>query len=296
MKVINTPSTVNTTSLSSSALLVTLSLSAYSGNKLDRSVSDEIDYNKNTQTRAGKYTKSLFADEQSLKAIAQHDSATRQIHKHYTLPWAYDGVSLLPMGNYMTYLNVMSQREREREALVSTFLNNYSTIIGTQAFKLGDLFDKDDYPSETEVAAKFKLNLQFSPLPESGDFRVDIGNDGLNELRNKYETQLQTAVSSAMTDLADRFKTILTRLVTQLREVPEGEKRPRIYESLLGNARELIDLIPAMNLTKDTQLEYARQQLLDTIDGIETEDLKDDDLLRRRVRETATELLDKWSW
>jgi hypothetical protein len=287
---------MNNISLSSSALLVTLSLSAYSGNKLDRSVSDEIDHNKNTQTRAGKYTKSLFADEQTLKAIGQHDSATRQMHKQYTLPWSFDGVALLPMGNYMTYLNMMGQREKEREALVSAFLTNYSTIIGAQAFKLGDLFDKDDYPSETEVATRFKFNLQFSPLPESGDFRVDIGNEGLNELRSKYDSQLQSAVSVAMSDLSERFKTILTRMVTQLREVPEGEKRPRIYESLLGNARDLIELMPAMNIANDTQLEYARQQLLDVIDGVETEDLKDDDLMRRRVREVASDILDKWDF
>ena len=287
---------MNNISLSSSALLVTLSLSAYSGNKLDRSVSDEIDHSKNTQTRAGKYTKSLFADEQTLKAIGQHDSETRQIHKQYTLPWAYSGVALLPMGNYMTYLNMMGQREKEREALVSAFLTNYSTIIGAQAFKLGDLFDKDDYPSETEVATRFKFNLQFSPLPESGDFRVDIGNEGLNELRSKYDSQLQSAVSVAMSDLSERFKTILTRMVTQLREVPEGEKRPRIYESLLGNARDLIELMPAMNIANDTQLEYARQQLLDVIDGVETEDLKDDDLMRRRVREAASDILDKWDF
>jgi hypothetical protein len=200
------------------------------------------------------------------------------------------------MGNYMTYLNMMGQREKEREALVSAFLTNYNTIIGAQAFKLGDLFDKDDYPCEVEVATRFKFNLQFSPLPESGDFRVDIGNEGLNELRTKYDSQLQSAVSVAMSDLSERFKTILTRMVTQLREVPEGEKRPRIYESLLGNARDLIELMPAMNIANDTQLEYARQQLLDVIDGVETEDLKDDDLMRRRVREVANDILDKWDF
>ena len=287
---------MNNVSLSSSALLVTLSLSAYSGNKLDRSVSDEIDYNKNTRTRAGKYTKSLFADEASLKAIAQHDSATRQLHKQYTLPWSFDGVALLPMPIYMQYLNTMGQRERERNLLVTDFLNNYNTIISQQAFKLGDLFDRDDYPTEYEVSTKFRFDIQFNPLPESGDFRVDIGHEGLKQLQDKYETQMQNAVKDAMDSLLDRFKVIVQRMVTQLREVNDDEKKPRIYESLLGNARDLIDMIPAMNIANDTQLEYFRQQLNDVIDGVETEDLKNDDLLRRRVHETASDILDKWNW
>jgi hypothetical protein len=54
--------------------------------------------------------------------------------------------------------------------------------------------------------------------------------------------------------------------------------------------------MPAMNIANDTQLEYARQQLLDVIDGVETEDLKDDDLMRRRVREVASDILDKWDF
>ena len=287
---------MNNVSLSSSALLVTLSLSAYSGNKLDRSVSDEIDHSKNTRTRAGKYTKSLFADEASLKAIAQHDSATRQLHKQYTLPWSFDGVALLPMPLYMQYLNVMGQRERERKVLVTDFLSNYNSIISQQAFKLGDLFDRDDYPSEYEVSTKFRFDTQFNPLPESGDFRVDIGHEGLKQLQDKYEVQIQNAVKDAMDSLLERFKVVVQRMVTQLREVGDDEKKPRIYESLLGNARDLIDMIPSMNIANDTQLEYFRQQLNDVIDGVETEDLKDDDLLRRRVHQTASDILDKWSW
>jgi len=286
----------NVISISSSAMLVTLSLSAYSGNKLDRSVSDEIDSSKNTMTRAGKYTKSLFADEASLKAISQHDSATRIIHKQYTMPWAYDGVALLPMGNYMTYLGVMGQRDTERKALVSMFISNYNMLVSAQAFKLGDLFDRDDYLSDVDVASKFRTDIKFSPLPDSGDFRVDINEEGLSQLKERYDTQLNLALQGAMESLSKRFKDILTPMVTQLREVEVGEKKPRIFSSLLSNARELIDLIPTMNLTNDTQLESARQQLLAILDGVDTEDLKDDDMMRRQVRDTASELLEKFSW
>ena len=120
--------------------------------------------------------------------------------------------------------------------------------------------------------------------------------EGLKKLQDKYEAQLQTAVQDAMSSLLDRFKLVVQRMVTQLRDTEVDEKKPRIYDSLLGNARDLIDMIPAMNIANDTQLEYFRQQLHNTIDGIETEDLKLDDFLRRRVRDTASDILDKWSW
>lgn len=287
---------MNTTTLSSSALLVSLSLSAYSGSKLDRAVSNEIDSDKNTQTRAGRYVKNLFADVAQLKAITQHDAQTRALHKIMTMPWSYDGVALLPASLYMDYIDKMNVRKNERAALVSAFVQHYSTIVATQAFKLGDLFNRDEYPDAHEIQYKFGFDLRFSPLPEAGDFRVDIGNEGINQLQTMYAEQQSLALTAAMTELRTRFSAILQRLVTQLRDVDEGEKRPRIYESLLGNTRELIDLLPAMNLANDPQLTAARDALLEAIDGVTTDDLKEIDITRREVRDVAQDLLDKWNW
>ena len=285
-----------TTSISTSAMLVSLNLSSYSGAKQDRQVAAEIDYDKNTQTRAGRYTKNLFADVPQLKAIIQHDAHTRQLHRMMTMPWSYDGVALLPAAMYMVYVDKMNLRQQERKALVSDFVQQYSTIVSMQAFKLGDLFNRDEYPDTSEIEFKFDFAIRFSPLPDAGDFRIDIGNEGIEELRQQYEDQQSLALTAAMADLRGRLQDILHRLVLQLRDVPEGEKRPRIYESLLGNARELVDLLPAMNVTKDLQLTAARDALLDAIDGVTTDELRDDDMMRRGVRDTAQELLDKWGW
>ncbi len=287
---------MNAITLSSSAMLVSLSLSSYSGNKTDKQTTQEIDRDKNTNARAGRYVKNLFTDEHRLKEISQHDAITRQIHRAMTMPWSYDGVSLLPATLYMNYVNAMNTRKAERAALVSEFLQHYTTIVSAQAFKLGDLFNRDEYPDAADIQSKFSFDLTFTPLPEAGDFRVDIGNTGIEELRAQYEHTTQMALESAMGTLRERLSSILQRLVTQLRDVDEGEKRPRIYDSLIGNTRELIDLLPAMNLTGDMQLDTARTALLDAIDGVTTEDLRDSDMTRRAVRDTAQELLDKWSW
>ena len=65
---------------------------------------------------------------------------------------------------------------------------------------------------------------------------------------------------------------------------------------LFRSTKELIDLLPAMNLTGDSQLTAAYRALEDAIDGVTTDDLRDDDMTRRAVRNTAQELLDKWQW
>ena len=55
--------------LSSSAVLVNLSLSVWSGRKLDKRVSQEVDEAKSTKTRAGNYHKNLLAGTEKLDAI-----------------------------------------------------------------------------------------------------------------------------------------------------------------------------------------------------------------------------------
>ena len=64
----------NVAKLTSSALIVALNLSVWTGRKLDKTVSYEIDSEKNTKAHAGNYQKNLFAGVNSLKAINQKAS------------------------------------------------------------------------------------------------------------------------------------------------------------------------------------------------------------------------------
>ena len=57
--------------ISSSAMLVDLSLSVWTGRKLDKSVSAEVDVSKNTKGRAGNYHKNLLAGSEKLAEIGK---------------------------------------------------------------------------------------------------------------------------------------------------------------------------------------------------------------------------------
>ena len=61
--------------ISSSAMLVDLSLSVWTGRKLDKTVSAEVDLNKNAKGRAGNYHKNLLAGSEKLAEIGKLSSA-----------------------------------------------------------------------------------------------------------------------------------------------------------------------------------------------------------------------------
>ena len=55
--------------------------------------------------------------------------------------------------------------------------------IAQAAASQGYLFNANDYPEIGDIMKKFSYSLQYIPLPDAGDFRVDIGNEALTELK-----------------------------------------------------------------------------------------------------------------
>ena len=55
--------------IQNSAMLVDLNISVWTGRKMDKKVSDEIDASKNTKARAGNYHKKLLAGTQKLEQL-----------------------------------------------------------------------------------------------------------------------------------------------------------------------------------------------------------------------------------
>jgi hypothetical protein len=185
----------------------------------------------------------------------------------------------------------LAQREQQFNALVDTFVNNFSTKVAAQAFKLGKLFDAKEYPSANDMHRKFGFRYHFTPVPESGDFRVDIGNDAMNDLKDQYDRLYQSNLDKVNADAWDRLYKVLTQLSFGLR-TDENGKQGKIYSSVVDNAKDLCDLLQHFNVSGDTQLEAMRIKLEDTITGIDAKDIKDSDYVRVTVKKTVDSMLD----
>ena len=82
--------------LASASVLFELSISVWTGRKLDKQVSAEVDMDKSTRARGGNYNKNLFAGCTELEDLTKFVSRVRQWVMMNTLPWSYTGPSLLP--------------------------------------------------------------------------------------------------------------------------------------------------------------------------------------------------------
>jgi hypothetical protein len=281
------------------ALLVELNVSQWTARKLDRSTTDELVSNKNAQSKgAARVNKNLFAGRSELEVVGQHVTETRSYVYDNTLPWSDSGIRLLPSARFMEFNAKLQQAEDKFYGLVTEFVTVYPSLITAQAMALGDMFNRNDYPAPNDLERRFSFNVNYMPVPASGDFRVDIGNDAQEELRKKLANLADERVEFAMKDIKQRLAEHLKRMSDRLSvDYINGEAKPRkFHDSLLDGAHDLCDMVDALNIINDPQLADARKALKQAINGVDVKDLRKDIPTRTDIKAQVDDVLSKFSF
>jgi hypothetical protein len=281
------------------AMLVEFNASVWTARKLDKSTTDEVVASKNAGAKdAARVNKHLLAGRTELDVIQQAVSRARQFVYDNTAPWSDSGLRLLPTVNFMKFTERMNDFEEEMEALVKSFVAIYPTLITAQALALGDMFKRDDYPTANEIMTKFSFRVNYMPVPSSGDFRVDVGNQAQAELKARLEALTQERIDSAMADVRERLSTHLKRMSDRLTtDYVNGEaKQRRFHDTLVDGALELCDLTKSLNVTNDMALEEARKQLEQLLVGVSPADLRKNEAIRQDVKKNVDAILDKFNF
>jgi hypothetical protein len=275
-------------SIASSAVLIDLNISVWTARKLDKNVSKEIDVNKHTTIKAGNYNKHILAGSDQLEAITKLSGEIREWHGRQTLPWSDTGTRLLPMSNFFDYKQQLGIYEAEFKARINTFIQQYPNIIQGMVYKLGNLFDRSEYPDADKIANKFNLRYTIMPVPETKDFRVDIADDIRDEMQKEYQKAYEGRVEAAMGDAWSRLHTTLEHMIDRL----SGDDKKIFRNSLVDNALELTNLLTRLNVTNDPRLENARQALEQSLVGVTADELRDSKGARQEILSRVNQIME----
>ena len=271
-------------SITSSAMLVELMISVWTGKKRDKAASEEVSRNKNADKGVASVNKKLLGDCAELDALQKFSANVRNMHYNATLPWSDMGPRLLTTTRYFKYNADFTALQAEFGRLVDTFLAAYDWEIMQSQAKLGDLFDVTEYPSGDDLRNKFRFKLNYIPLPDAGDWRIDIGNEAQTVLRDQYSTYYTEQLASAMNDVWRRLFDTLTTLSRQLSDQTEDGKTPKIYASVFDRALEIVDMMDTCNVTNDPSMQLMQRKLAMAFRGVTVESVKDDNFLRRETK------------
>jgi hypothetical protein len=271
------------------SMLVDLNISVWTGKKMDKKVSEEIDAAKNTKTKAGNYSKHLLAGTDKLEVITKLVGNIRNWHYQQTLPWSDSGSRLLPMKNFFDYKQLLSYQEQQFNDAVEEFLVEYPNLVSAAAFQLGDLFDRNEYPDVESLRSKFKFKYVFLPVADVSDFRVQAGEEANQELKEQYEKFFSDKLEAVTRDLWGQLHDVLSKISERLDYDEDSKKIFR--DSMFTNAMDLCGMLTKLNVTNDPKLEQARQQLEKAIAGVDAKDVRDNEDVRMDVKKKVDDIL-----
>lgn len=272
--------------LSTKAMLVSLTLTAWTARKYDKKVSKEVADAHNADTHVGRYNKNLLpVDAPSYKAVQHALNATRIYHYEQTLPWSNDGARILPALNYLEYTQGLRRKFSAIDNAVSDFVDDYPKLVANAQRTLNGLFRQEDYPSQADLRKRFTRETKILPLPDAYDFRVSLNDEDIASIRDAIERDTNASVEQAMRDLYDRLHAAVSRMVERL-----SDTEAVFRDSLVQNIRELCDIMPRLNLTGDTTLDELRARVEAELTEFEPNELRESKALRAEIARKAAKI------
>ena len=238
----------------------------------------------------------LFRSTSLRKDISDFAARVRLYHNKHTLPWADKGERMLPTALFMDYKQTMNGFEQTFNMMCNNFFVEYPRLVAEAPANLGSMYKAEDYPDLTDVRLKFGFKRTVKPVPEAGDFRLDIPAYDLEEMRAEFTKQHDTKLAEAMREPWERLHAELSAISKKLTDKEGDDERKRYHDTLISNPLELCSLLTKLNITNDPKLEEARRQLELTMLGANMESIKEDAECRKELKSKVDAIINKFNF
>lgn len=278
--------------LTRDAMLVSLRINAWSGRLYDRQASNHVAIHHDASTSAGRYNKRLLP-KSAFAELTETMGKARTAHYANTLPWDDQGSRLLTVANYDRYTAALDELIERMVGERARFVEDYDNHIERARLDLGRLFRIEDYPAKEALVGKFGIAYRILPVPDARHFMADLAAGETARVKRDIRQQVQAKLHDALGDLYRRLGKAVERVGERLREDQNG--KPLVFrDSMIENVRDLVDIVPRLNVFEDTELAGLCREVRDRIARVDPDVLRPsrryDVRARERVKQDADEL------
>lgn len=269
-------------SLSERAMTVSLHLSAWRAQRVDKRTTTEVLQERSAKVDAGRFEKFLVPPS-ALDTVSKAHSKARQRHYGFTLPWGDEAVRILAATAFFDYTQAMNEERASCEQAHQAFLARYPELVAEAPARLGPrLYAASDFPDVAEIREKFAFNLVVLPVPDKDDFRVSIGADAEARIRQSIERTVAERYSGAQRDLWTRLLDTVKHFAMTM-----ADKDKVFRNSTVHKLAELAELAPKLSLAPDPQLEAVCAEVLALANSFAPDDLRANQLVRAEATRKA---------
>jgi hypothetical protein len=274
-------------SIVTKAMVLNLQIGIWKGYRLDREASAKVTQDAGADSDAARVNKHLVPKE-SLKDIERAATAVREHFYRMTLPWKDNGDRLLTRMMFRDFIQKHEELSGVFKDAVDDFVTrSYPIAREKAAFRMGELFDPNDYPPAESLRRKFYINTDIDPVSEANDFRVSLDAEHADEVKETMEKAMNDRLGRAMRDVWSRLATVVGRFADKM-STDEVFK-----ESTVRNLEELIEMLPGLNVLDDPDLAAIHQELADKLVGYDPKDLRKKPEIRSEAATQAKEIMER---
>ena len=270
------------------ALLVSIKMKSISNSKRSRDAERTVSREHDVDAESGRYSKTLFPRD-ALMPIKRIDNAIRAYSLEHTLPWTNAGQRILPASLQAEFDRNVTALLRDRDRAVKEFAADVPAHKSAASAALGKLFQDSDYPAD--ATSCFSASLEYLPVQNESDFRLEISDEIMTNIRTSAEITIKKATADAVADTYRRIADVTKKLHVGLASTKKNKSgRPTFRDSLIDNVRDLIEILPDLNLTDDPGLSDLRQELIDLTADADPADLRKNTKKRKNTAKKAADI------
>jgi len=274
-----------------SAVIVRLHIGTFTNSRKDPAITNEVRRAKALGKDAGGWRKNKFPPK-AFATISKMGGLIRTWHYSQTLPWEF-GYRLLTAQNYDGYNSRIEQFQSQYLAVAeSDFGSKFDFWIAEARKMHAKTFVDSDYPRSWEaMKSEFQIHIEHSPVPRAEEFALKgIAAKQVSEMRAEMESRVNKNVEEAMQNTWFELLAPVQDLAAKL-----ANKDAKIYrDSLIDNLTDIVNRIPALNLTGDNRLTRAAATIKERLASVNIETLKESVDARTAAGKSAQEIISQF--
>lgn len=247
------------------AMTINLHLGLWMGAKLDKTAGAHLVRDSGGDDDEAVDVRKMLVSKLALKPVKTAKNAIYLHHIDRTLPWKDNGERMLPRKMYETYIDEHAPLEQAYMDEADRFINVYAQERERAAFRLGSMFDLDDYPHPDDIRPRYYCRMVIDGISDAKDFRVGLSGPTIELIRADIQARTEARIFAAQAEVWKRIEGTVThfagRMAVQLEEVEEGQKRPPLHQSTIDNLIHLVNSLPMLNIVGDPNVKAMGRKL-----------------------------------
>lgn len=203
-------------------------------------------------------------------------------------PWDRKGRFILPNAMNEEVVRALGEFKSRFEDAVEALRSDLPAAIDQARYENPDLFKDTDYGGVEGIIERYRFDIEFDLIPDAGDIRVDASKQFVAALKSSVETRSAKKLNEVTAHAISTIVEVVGHFADALSAYdPDKKGAAPFRDSTVDKVRDLIGVIPALNVQGDAKIDQIRQDLIAAIGNKSAKELREDADVRKDTVEKA---------